>query len=87
MLFRMELRLKEAVRFFACNSATIEVVRDNRLEKVYFIILPFCRFLPKETKTEFNEGVNRANVKTKVQGLIGREQRREFIEISKWESK
>lgn len=39
---------KQAVRFFAKNSATIEVIRDNQLERVHFILLPFCHNLPKE---------------------------------------
>ncbi len=52
---RQELEFKELVRearkFFAKNSATIEIARNRHLERVHFILLPFCHYLPKETRT------------------------------------
>lgn len=39
-------RIKEAKKFFEKNSAHIEIVRDNEVEKVYFILNPFCKWLP-----------------------------------------
>ena len=39
-------RLKESWRFFGKNSAHIEILRNDDVEKVYFILNPFCQFLP-----------------------------------------
>jgi len=61
---------KEAMQFFSRNSASIEVLRQGDVEKVRFIVLPYCHELPKEVKSEFNENVNRQNTKTKVEGLV-----------------
>ena len=61
---------KEAIQFFAKNSAHIEVLRENVLERCFFILHPFCHCLPKDIKTEFNDTVNRGSVKTKVTGLM-----------------
>ncbi len=84
---QIELKIKEtalkAVKFFAQNSATIEVVRMNSLEKIHFILLPFCHNFPKETKKEFHDAVPRASKKTKVQGLV--DEKTKFIEIAKHE--
>ena len=55
------------------------------MEKVLFILLPFCKLLPKEVKNEFHENVNRTNVKTKVQELLSK--RNQFIETAKYELK
>lgn len=37
---------KESSRFFGKNSAHIEILRNDEVEKVYFILNPFCQFLP-----------------------------------------
>jgi len=39
-------RIKEAWRFFGKNSAHIEILRNDDVEKVYFILNPICQFLP-----------------------------------------
>lgn len=39
--------IKEAMEFFSKNSAHIEVVRNKNIEKVHFILLPYCHELPK----------------------------------------
>jgi len=42
-----KMLLREAFDFFSKNSATIEVVRNQQIEKVQFLLLPFCLELPK----------------------------------------
>lgn len=76
---------KEALRFFDKNSAHIEVVRNDDLEVVHFIILPFCHYLPKETKIDFHENVNRTSSKSKVSDL--NDAAKKLIEIAKHEQK
>jgi len=72
--FRKEIQyrelLKEGLKFFAENSAHIEVVRNKEVEKVYFHLQPFCGSLPKEVKNDFNESVNRVSDQSKVNGLM-----------------
>lgn len=65
------------------NSARIEVVRDDALERVDFILLPYCKQLPKETKNRFNNKVDRQSTKTKVDDLISNSD--QIIEICKHE--
>ncbi len=43
------------------------MVRKEKLEVVYFIKLPYTKYLPKDKKNEFNENVDRSNVKSKVE--------------------
>lgn len=52
--------------FFMKNSASIEVVRNDELETVYFIKLPYVHLLPKEQKIEFSDWVDRGSTKSKV---------------------
>ena len=40
----------KALRFFTLNSAHIEVLRNKKLEKIYFILIPYCNFIPKVNK-------------------------------------
>jgi inositol 1,4,5-triphosphate receptor type 1/inositol 1,4,5-triphosphate receptor type 3 len=61
------------------NSASIEVVRNDELEIVYFIKLPYTHLLPKEKKVEFSDWVDRGSTKSKVQGLV--DQSNSLIEI------
>ena len=42
--------LRKAFFFFADNTAHIDVVRNEKLEMVYFMLLPYCKLLPKENK-------------------------------------
>jgi inositol 1,4,5-triphosphate receptor type 1/inositol 1,4,5-triphosphate receptor type 3 len=43
-------------------SAHIDVAHGEKLEIVYFILLPFARYLPKEKKIVFHETVDRSTV-------------------------
>ena len=38
--------IKEAMKFFEKNSAHIEILKNEDVEKIYFILNPFCKFLP-----------------------------------------
>lgn len=38
---------KEAMQFFSRNSAHIEVQRNGEVERVRFMLLPYCHELPK----------------------------------------
>jgi hypothetical protein len=75
--------LKEAVNFYIRNSAHIDVCHGDLLEIVYFIKLPFTKYLPKEKKTAFHDQVDRSTTQTKVQGLI--EEASNLIEVCKHE--
>lgn len=38
---------KEAMQFFGQNSTTIEVARLGEIERIQFMVLPYCHELPK----------------------------------------
>ena len=40
--------IKRALRFFKSKIVSIDIVRDNKLEKVYFPKMPYCFNLPKK---------------------------------------
>jgi len=44
---------KQAIKFFRDQTKHIEIVREDVIEKIYFILLPFCRTLPKKDKIQF----------------------------------
>lgn len=52
--------LKDAVHFYLTNSAHIDVSHGDKLEIVYFILLPFTKYLPKEKKILFHDEVDRS---------------------------
>lgn len=66
---------KETLKFFAINSAHIEVLRNNKLERVHFFKLPHCHYLPDETKTEFHDSVSRDSVNAKISDLVDESQK------------
>lgn len=82
-------RTKEAFIFYYHNTAHIEVVRnyqeEKRLENIYFIQLPYMKFLPKELRNQFNLSVDRSNLKSKVQDLVKCSDY--FIQVCKHEEK
>lgn len=58
--------LKKAFEFFITNTASIEVIRNDQIEIIYFILLPYTHLLPKEKKDEFHEKVDRSSTKSKI---------------------
>ena len=59
-------RLKKTFKFLMSNTAHIEIVRDDKLEIVFFPLLPYCSCLPKDQKKKFEEEVDRSSTKAKV---------------------
>ncbi|CAD8210359.1 unnamed protein product [Paramecium octaurelia] len=76
---------RETIQFFAYNSAHVEVVRNNQIERIQFYKPPYCKYLPKERKKEFHETVNRDSTNSKISDLI--EQTDSIIEVCKHEEK
>lgn len=62
--------MREAVAFFRKNITHIEIIRENRIYKIYFPLLPYCKMLPKSVKKSFHDNVNRASTKTKLTELM-----------------
>ena len=50
---------------------------------LFFHILPYMHWIPKEKKNEFHENVDRQSVKSKIEYLVA--QSENLIEISKHE--
>ncbi|EGR32738.1 MIR domain protein [Ichthyophthirius multifiliis] len=75
--------LKKAVDFFAQNTSHIDIFRNEQLELVYFIRLPFILCLPKEQKINFHQKCDRTNIKSKQLDLI--KEASEIIEICRHE--
>lgn len=73
----------DSIKFFAKNSATIEVIRNGRIEEIIFYKLSFCNYLPKENKTEFHENVDRDSTNSKVSALV--ESTQNIIDVCKHE--
>ena len=57
---------RETIQFFAMNSAQIEVVRNDKLQRIQFYKLPYCHYLPDESKVEFHDLVVRDSPNAKV---------------------
>jgi hypothetical protein len=45
-------------------------VRDENIYTVYFPKLPICKMLPKDSKTDFHNDVDRTSSKTKLTFLM-----------------
>ncbi|KAG2392802.1 hypothetical protein C9374_011527 [Naegleria lovaniensis] len=58
------------LKYYNTKVGTIEVVRDNVLEKVHFKVLKRCRHLQETTKDEFVEACDRSSPQTKVKSLF-----------------
>lgn len=63
-------KFEKVLRFFETNSASIEVEYKERIYFLPFITMPYFRYLPKQTKNEFNDKVDRSSRETKVRSLI-----------------
>ena len=62
--------VKQAILFFKDKMAHIEILRDNKIEKIYFPLLPCCKHLAKDVRVEFHETVNRSSTKRKIADLM-----------------
>ena len=63
-------QMQRALGFFNQNIAHIEIIRDNKLRKIFFPVLPICRLIPQELKDIFLKKVTWTNTKTKIQDLM-----------------
>lgn len=61
---------KKAYKFFEYHSASIEVVFEDTLYKLPFIIQPSCRYIDLETKMNFIKGIKRDTPKDKVTDIL-----------------
>ena len=77
--------MKKAFNFFSSNCENIDIVRDDKIELVFFIKLPYCHWLPDEKKKSFNEEVDRSSTKSKVTALV--KESDNIIEIIKHEER
>ena len=51
--------LKEALRFFKKNTAQIDIIRNDKLERLYFPLMPFCQNLSEKEQKKFHVSVDR----------------------------
>ena len=63
--------IQEAFYFFGFYSSIVEIVRDNQIEEIYFIKLPYTTDLTNSEKDSFNRKVDRGSTHQKVTELMG----------------
>lgn len=68
--------------FFVKSSASVEIVRNNNIERVYFRVLPVCHNLPLKSKEDLIRQVNRETQKTKIQDFYERSE--DLLEVQDW---
>lgn len=61
----------EAARFFYFYSAKVEVTRDDAIQEVHFIKMPYSVYLEDADKDKFNLEVDRKTTLNKVKSLFG----------------
>lgn len=59
-----------ALIFFKSNTAQIDIVREEVLERLYFPLMPSCKSLSDKEKKKFQETVDRSSIKTKLNHLM-----------------
>lgn len=57
-------------KFYRKYTESIELLRDDKVYKIYFYLLPYCISLNKFEKIRFLEGIDRTNSKTKLMDII-----------------
>lgn len=55
--------------FFGKYTAHIEIMRDGKLYKQYFLLLPHCLCLDKSIKHSFQKNFNMESANSKVSSL------------------
>lgn len=61
---------EEAVNFFYFYSSKIEIYRDNKIQEIYFIKVPYSEYLDDADKEKFNHQVDRSTTLNKVKALF-----------------
>ena len=74
-LLRIILRHKtynddDCWKFYTMYTESIEVLRGDKVYKIYFYLMPFCKKLNKFEKTHFLEGIDRTNSKSKLKDIM-----------------
>ena len=65
----MKIRIEEenllinSIEFFREKIGRIEVKIGDKLEKIFFPILPYCKLLPEDVISEFNNDIDRSSTK------------------------
>jgi hypothetical protein len=61
----------EAGRFFFFYSSKVEIFRDDTIQEIYFIKMPYSIYLEDADKDKFNIEVDRKTTLNKVKSLLG----------------
>ncbi len=61
---------EDAETFYIKYTESIEILREDKVYKIYFYLLPFCKSLNKFEKIRFLEEIDRTNSKTKLMDII-----------------
>jgi hypothetical protein len=84
---KIRQNMPKILKFFQEKSAHVEVVNHNRskdqIERIFFIVPPYCKYLAESKKDEFKKNVDMDNVKAQVQEL--NDETEYFIKIAKQE--
>jgi hypothetical protein len=62
--------MKKSISFFRKHTCHIDIVRDEKIYTVYFPKIPYCMLLPKDSKNDFHNDVDRTSSKTKLSFLM-----------------
>ena len=81
----MSHKYHEGLKFLLKHSAHIEIVRNDKVEKLHFLKLPFCACLTNNEKGKFNEEVDRSSTNSKISSLLSAAY--DIIEKIKYEEK
>lgn len=60
----------QMINFFECSTGSIEIVRDAKLHKVNFILLPYLERYDFALKQKFNNTVDRSSLNSKTTELL-----------------
>ena len=70
LIDKMNLVDRKVYEFFQSHSATIEVVFEEKLCTLPFIVQPACRFIDNSTKATFGKNLERSTPKDKVTDIL-----------------
>ena len=76
---------KEALRYYQNNTDSIEIYRNDKLEKIFFPIPALCQFLSQSSKRELLQGVDVDEQGSKIPEFFMRVQ--DLYENMKWQRK
>ena len=80
-----KLDKQEALRYYRSNTDSIEIYRNDKLEKIFFPIPELCQFLSQSSKQEIMKGVDVDEQGSKIPEFFMRVQ--DLYENMKWQRK